>query len=156
MKKMKILFILGAILAVLIAAFAIGLSPRVRKPAYSQSGNIVREIKIGGNKIMAEIVANPEKRALGLSGRDGSCPDCGMLFVFEKPGEYSFWMKDMRFDLDIVWISNGEITGIEKNISHTGGSSTVVRPNVPVNDVLEVNAGTSDKLKLKEGDKLSF
>jgi uncharacterized protein len=115
-----------------------------------------KEVQINGKKLSVEIAATPEKRALGLSGRESLCPDCAMLFIFEKPGAYSFWMKDMQFNLDIIWISGNEIVGISKNVSYERGTSEVVSPPAPVDKVLEINAGTSASLNLKAGDKVEF
>jgi len=122
----------------------------------SQFGNTEKEIRLNGNNFLAEVVDTPEKRALGLSGRPELCLECAMLFIFEKPNEVSFWMKDMRFDLDIAWISGDEVIGIAKNISHARGSVEVVRAPGFVDKVLEINAGVSDRLNLKAGDKVNF
>lgn len=123
---------------------------------FSQFENGTREIQINGEKFSAEIAATPEKKALGLSGRRELCSDCAMLFVFEKPDKFSFWMKDMMFDLDIIWILNGEIVDIDRSVSHERGSAEIVRSRFPADKVLEINAGTSDNLDLKVGGKVEF
>lgn len=156
MKNTRPIFILSVLSIAAIVTPAFNFSSKSGPFLYSRTGSEMKEIKIGEKKIMAEMVSTPEERTRGLSGRYELCPDCGMLFVFEKPDEYSFWMKDMRFDLDIVWISNGEISGIEKNVSRERGSLMIVRPEVAVDKILEVNAGTSGRLGLKIGDKLIF
>jgi uncharacterized membrane protein (UPF0127 family) len=75
-------------------------------------------IALGNTLITADIANTPEKRALGLSGRETLLPDTGMLFVFDTPGSHDIWMKDMRFPIDILWIDiNGTIVHIEKNVS---------------------------------------
>jgi uncharacterized protein len=125
-------------------------------PNLSTAGNNIKEIKINGYVFSVEIADTSVKRESGLSGRSKLCPQCAMLFLFEKPGNFSFWMKDMRFDLDMVWISGDEIVDISKNVSHARGGAEVVRPPVPVSKVLEINAGTSEKLDLKVGDKIEF
>lgn len=74
-------------------------------------------IKLGEKTIMAEIANTKEKRELGLSGRRDLLADRGMLFVFDKPGVYGFWMKGMNFPIDIIWLdANHEITGKIENV----------------------------------------
>lgn len=71
-----------------------------------------------GNTIHVTRATTPEARQQGLSGRTGLAPDEGLLFVFEQEGNYSFWMKDMRFSIDILWIdSAGTIVYIEPSVS---------------------------------------
>src|SRR3989344_8724609 len=64
----------------------------------------VERVSIGGVEYTLEMANTDAVRAKGLSGRDELCLRCGMLFVFEQPGQYAFWMKDMRLPLDIVWL----------------------------------------------------
>ncbi len=88
-----------------------------------------------------EIVASPEARAQGLSGRADVPPGYGMLFVFDVSERYGFWMKDMLVSIDIIWLSdNGTIIGIEENVS-PATYPTAFQPPVPVRLVLETRAG---------------
>ena len=80
-------------------------------------GNEVKEIKIGENIFQAEIVATPAKRSQGLSGRKELCENCAMFFLFNEKELHPFWMKEMKFDLDILWIDKNEIVHIAKNVS---------------------------------------
>ncbi len=155
MKKIYLAIFLA--LAVILAAVSWFLiRGKTINPRSSRSGNTVKEIQINGKNFSAEIAATPEKRALGLSGRRELCQDCAMLFIFEKSGNFSFWMKDMLFDLDIIWIAGDEIASINKNVFHERGSAEVVHPRIPVDKVLEINAGISDQLNLKVGDKVEL
>ena len=83
------------------------------------------------------------ERAQGLSGTAALAPDEGMLFVFERAGMYGFWMKDMYYPIDIIWL-NDELrpVGITKNIS-PDTFPTVFYPPVPVRYVLEVSTTKS-------------
>src|SRR5207237_7364107 len=61
---------------------------------------------------------SPRERQLGLSGRQSMTPSHAMLFVFDQPSDACMWMKDMEFDLDMVWLNaDKEITKIQENIS---------------------------------------
>ena len=57
-----------------------------------------------GKKIYIEVADTDASRQQGLSDRDGLCAECGMLFVFPQNGYYGFWMKDMNFNIDIVFL----------------------------------------------------
>lgn len=85
----------------------------------------------------------PAEHAQGLSLRTDVPADYGMLFVFEKSDDYSFWMKDMLVPLDIIWLSdNGTILGIEAAVA-TSTFPNAVRPPEPVRYVLETKAGNA-------------
>ena len=97
-----------------------------------------------------EIANTDAERTQGLSGRASLPAGTGLLFVFESPGKYGFWMKDMNFPIDIVWLGDGMLpVGIEKNVS-PDSYPQVFYPPVPVRYVLEVNAGESSVLELNQ------
>ncbi|NTW75842.1 MAG: DUF192 domain-containing protein [Candidatus Moranbacteria bacterium] len=96
-------------------------------------------VTIGGRTFSAEVADTIASRKLGLGERDSLCADCAMLFRFGQPGKYGFWMKGMRFPIDIAWIHDERIVHIERNVSpyHVG----TMYPNAEVAEVLETNAG---------------
>lgn len=108
------------------------------------------------------VVANSEiERREGLGNKDSFPQDLGMLFVFDRTDvRPPFWMKGMRFDLDIIWINDGVITQIDKNLpieTDTPDTElTLYLPNNPVDYVLEVNAGFSDEHNLQVGDTINI
>jgi len=79
-----------------------------------------------------------------------------MLFTFDTKGSYTFWMKDMNFDLDMLWIADGKIVQIDKNVPHLEGTSATRVSKIPVSAVLEINAGESDKSGVREGEAITF
>jgi len=101
---------------------------------------------VGKEKFQAEVSRTPESRSKGLSFRDKLCFDCAMLFVFDQPGQYGFWMKDMRFPIDILWIRNGKIVHKETNVSEK--NPTTLKPDVEADMVLEVRPNSP----LQKGD----
>jgi uncharacterized protein len=111
-------------------------------------------IDIGGKKFIAQLALDPQSQEKGLGKRENLCENCAMLFDFKKSGNYAFWMKGMRFDLDILWISEGRITYIKKNFSKDSHLS--IQPDVPADKVLEINAGLSDKYGFEAGDKVDI
>ncbi len=112
-------------------------------------------LKINNFVIDIEVVDDVESRKLGLSGREKLCNECGMLFVFEDANIYQFWMNDMKFDIDIIWIEDNIVVDISKHVSHkTPG--LIILPSVVVNSVLEVNSGYSDEFGIKIGQKIQI
>src|SRR4051812_48326835 len=75
-------------------------SPSPRRGQTQSAGEVVVEGKI----ISIEVADTPEARERGPSGRESLPQGSGVLFVFDAPATYGFWMKDMRFPIDIVWL----------------------------------------------------
>jgi uncharacterized membrane protein (UPF0127 family) len=119
---------------------------------YSFYGNKLETVEIGGNKFRVEIVDTPSKTSKGLGEREKICEKCGMLFEFQEKKRYSFWMKGMKFDLDIIWIDGNEVVHIAKNVSYL--SPETITPVARADRVLEINAGLAEKYGLKIGDKM--
>ncbi len=95
-----------------------------------------------------------ELRALGLSYTDQIQENQGMLFIFDIPARYGFWMKDMRYSLDIIWIDEDyKIVDISKNIE-PNTYPELFYPQSPVKYVLEVGAGFADRYSILNGDKI--
>jgi uncharacterized protein len=121
---------------------------------FSLYDNKIESVIIGNSEFRAEVVSGGWKMQKGLGKRNDLCDVCGMLFKFPQAGKYSFWMKDMRFPLDIVWIKNGEVVHIEKNVSEN--FSGILSPQVYANSVLEINAGNADRIGIRIGDQVTF
>lgn len=112
---------------------------------------------IGTTKISVEIAASEETRYKGLSNRALLCDRCGMLFVFEDSQPRSFVMREMNFDLDMIWLDNKTIIGWSQNLKPEAGPYyTLYKSPSKADMVLEVPAGFVEKYKLKVGDKLSY
>ena len=118
-------------------------------------GNI-KYVRIAGQNIKVDLALTKEARERGLSGRSGLKENQGMLFVFEKPDRYPFWMKDMNFAIDIIWISEGlKVIFIKKGaLPESYPENFLSGGNAKY--VLEVVAGFSEKNNLKKGDSVLF
>lgn len=129
---------------------------------FLKPNSTVKQIKVGSTTIKVEVADTPEKRTKGLSGRNSMDFNSGMLFVFENKGITPvFWMKDMLFPLDLIWIANGKIVKIDKNLPAPKNNTEdkelpTYKSNIPVDYVLEVNAGFTDKNNIKVGDSLDL
>lgn len=117
-------------------------------------------LKIGQKEFTVEVVNSNETRMLGLSGRDVLGSD-GMLFVFPQKSFQQFWMKDMRFDLDFIWISEERVIEIMHDIPApkagvTSDQLPKYAPHTPIEMILEVVAGKSDEWGIHVGDEVSL
>ncbi len=100
---------------------------------------------VGADRLEAEIADTPALQGRGLGYRNGLEPGTAMLFVFDDVSVRTFWMKGMRFCLDIVWIDGGTIVGAAKAVCPIPDASDADLPRyaspVGVQYVLEVPAG---------------
>ena len=112
---------------------------------------------LNGHRINLELATTPERQTLGLSGHAPLADDQGMLFIFDQKTVQSFWMKDMLFPLDIIWLDQDKIVKISKNLPAEGHQpKNIYRSDLPVDRVLEITAGLSNNLNLKVGDKVTY
>lgn len=113
-----------------------------------------KKIVVGGREFSVEIAADAASRQKGLGGREKLCLECGMLFVFEKIEKHSFWMKDMRFSLDILWIADKKVVFMAENVPLE--LLTKISPLVAADRVLEINAGLCAQYGIKVGTEVSY
>ena len=111
-----------------------------------------------GEIIPVEVADTQKKRQLGLGKRSSLRKGWGMLFVFRKKAPHRFWMKDMQFPLDIIWLDSHRIVHIIHNAkpANSRDEPEVMTSPVSVNFVLEIAAGRAAKLRLKTGQRMKF
>jgi uncharacterized membrane protein (UPF0127 family) len=106
--------------------------------------------------IYALIADTPAAEERGLGYRDSLPADQGMLFAFNHPGTYGFWMKGMRFALDMIWIDAGKkVIGVSSGISPDSYPGIFLPPG-EVSYVLELNAGAAEDFAIATGTALEF
>jgi len=114
-------------------------------------------VKIGDTVIDVEIADEMEERWQGLSNRESLGEESGMLFIFPKKQVQNFWMKDMNFPLDMIWIADDTIMKMDENLPPAGEHPDATYSSVhPVNYVLEVNAGFAAGHGIKAGDRIEY
>lgn len=113
-----------------------------------------QKVSFEGKTYSLERADTDAKRSLGLGERDTICETCGMVFVFERPDVRGFWMKGMRFSLDIVWLLDNTVVHIERHISPD--SKETYRPPVFSDRVLEFRAGATEGLEVGEEVRFSW
>jgi uncharacterized membrane protein (UPF0127 family) len=129
--------------------------------AHAADGELIHIQTPSGIMIHAEIADTPLKRAVGLMYRDHLEKDHGMLFFFSQPQAWSFWMKNTKIALDLIWLDDRKrVTHIERNVpvcTKTDDSCPQYRPNSDdALYVLEIAGGTVDGYRIEKGTKLSF
>jgi len=111
-----------------------------------------------GKKIIAELALNDEQRQRGLMFRKNINKDQGMLFIFKEEGLYSFWMKNMSFPIDILWLNKEKrIVHIEQGVPPCQKipCPSYVSKN-PALYVLELKAGTVEENAIQLYDRIDF
>jgi hypothetical protein len=158
---MKTKLIGFGMLAALVIVAGFGVSQIKTNPKTTLSAETVEyarsTVRIGDKTFNVELALTLDQQALGLGQRDSLAKNSGMLFVFKPAGQESFWMKDMRFDLDMVWITDGKIVDISRHVpAPKKGEDTsnlpTYSPKTEVDYVLEVNSGEADGMKV--GDRV--
>ena len=113
-------------------------------------------VKIDATVYRLQLAEAPETRAKGLGGRVSMAKDEGMLFVFDKSAVQCFWMKDMHFALDIIWLdAQKRILHIEKNVLPETFPKQYC-PTEPARYVIELNAGQATRTHIATGQRLKF
>jgi uncharacterized protein len=113
-------------------------------------------ITVPQGEIRAEVADTKSSRELGLSGRVTMKDGEGLLFVFDNPGRYGFWMKDMQFPLDILWInSSGIVVEAVHNATPESYPQTYINA-LPASYVLELKAGQAKEFGLSLGSKVKM
>ena len=112
---------------------------------------------IGKQAISLAISDTEPLREQGLSDTQNLNFDQGMLFVFDSPNIPQFWMKDMNYPLDMIWIdANKKIVGVAENVAPDTYPTKTFTPSVPIQYVIEAQAGFYKASYLKVGDTLEY
>lgn len=142
--------IIGFIIVLLI--FSVIVLLQINQSALPKS-----KVLIDNHTFSVEIATTSAQQQLGLSGRASLPKNQGMLFIFTTADRYPFWMKDMQFPLDMIYINNDKIVDVFQNVpipKSTDTDTTLPRiiPNSPANQVLEINQGLVKQYGFKIGD----
>ncbi|MFH1426174.1 MAG: DUF192 domain-containing protein [Candidatus Kerfeldbacteria bacterium] len=143
------IIVIGAVIAVPIWYFTM-----------SESKIQFNELIINGTSFDIEVADTAAARNKGLSGRTSLAMRHGMLFVFGNSAYHQFWMYDTHIPLDFIWISGDAVMEVTADVLPEPGKSmselTRYQPKVPVDKVLEINAGEAAVYDIKAGDRIVF
>ncbi|MBU2101582.1 DUF192 domain-containing protein, partial [Patescibacteria group bacterium] len=106
---------------------------------------------------LVDVAASAIKKAKGLSGRKELSANEGMLFIFSPPSQRTFWMKNMLIPIDIIWINEGVVVGIENQVDPEIKTSLYKKQRYSsperVDYVLEIAGGRAEELNIQKGSK---
>ena len=124
---------------------------------FYQRHPLTSTITIANTTFDIELAITPEEKTKGLGYRDSLFPKHGMVFPYDHKERFDFWMKGMKFPLDFIWIADTSVVDITKNVQPPNGLDMhVVHASVPVNKILEINAGEVEKYNIQIGDSVTF
>lgn len=115
-------------------------------------------VEIMGVVFDVQVVRELDEQVKGLSGREGLGEGCGMLFVYDTSEIRSFWMKDMNFALDIIFINDEVVVDVVENLpAPTEGEEPVsYEPKKECDMVLEVRAGIIEERGIRVSDRIDI
>lgn len=144
MKNITVIFII--IISILGLALVIQKTGRTTK------------VTIKEHEFLASVAKTNTEKEIGLSNKTSLTDDAGTLFIFEKSDYYPFWMKNMKFPIDIIFINNNRIVTIFLNqkVPNPNENIPIVKPEEPSDMVLEINANLSNKYNFKKGDEVKI
>jgi uncharacterized protein len=114
-------------------------------------------VEVNGQRYLVEIAADDATRTRGLMFRDELADNRGMLFIFEREAPRSFWMRNTRIPLDIIYLDRDlKVVSISANTPPCRTRQCPSYPSTgPAQYVLELNAGHAERLSLSRGDQLT-
>ncbi|MGC9046691.1 MAG: DUF192 domain-containing protein [Minisyncoccia bacterium] len=128
--------------------------------AKGSSNYLKCKIVLGSQEFNVDVADTMIKQMQGLSIYQNINNNEGMLFVFPNKNIRTFWMKGMKFPIDIIWIDDNKIIGFEKNVQPEPGVIDnllkIYSSPAPVDKVLELKAGTIDNLNLTMGSQINI
>jgi hypothetical protein len=136
------------------------LTPQIKPKPVSELAQylpITATATISGREIQLEVVNTPKEQEKGLMFRPPLADDRGMLFPFTPARPVAFWMKNTPSSLDIIFLLDGEVKAIARNATTCKSDPCPVYPEggVVADNVIEVRAGLTQEIGLKEGDRIS-
>lgn len=115
-----------------------------------------KQLRAGDETFTVQLADTADQQRLGLGNRSDIPPDRGMLFTYATPGERCFWMKDMNFPIDIIWLDDKKrVVHIEAEANPDSYPNTFC-PDSPAQYVVELHPGAAQRLGLAEGARLDF
>lgn len=111
--------------------------------------------RLGEGNFDLYVAADDQKREKGLSNIAALKDHQGMIFIYIQADRYGFWMRQMNFPLDFIFLNDDRVVDIIANISPST-YPTVFTPKFDSNKIIEVKAGTVQRNKIKVGDVLKY
>lgn len=128
----------------------------LQQPAFAPYESNIQQVSLRGKTFFLEIAETQPEREKGLSGRNHVAADGGMLFVFDTPDTYCFWMKDTLVSLDMLWFDeNYRLIHRAQSVQPDSYPTSFCSPR-NAKYVVELPAGTTERLNVQIDDVLSL
>lgn len=126
-------------------------------PPSAQKLPVTAQFSVKGNTIGLEVARTPEEQSTGLMYRTTLADNRGMLFPLQSPQKVMLWMKNTLIPLDIIFLQNGQVKGIQANVPPcTSDPCPTYGSETPINQMIELPSGRAAELGLKVGDRLNI
>jgi uncharacterized protein len=125
----------------------------------AQNQYIRTTVTVKNTTLFVDLALSPDQQSRGLSGREKMSENQGMLFVMQSPGRYGFWMKEMKFPLDIFWLDTKGTTVYFKQNLQPCLTILICPTYTPDTDslyVLETVAGFAQRHAIAKGTQFNF
>lgn len=149
---MKVILGLGGLLLLLIIAFLF------TQNFFGVFGNHAT-VSIKNQTFAIEVAKTAKEKQIGLSEKKSIAANAGMYFPFEKADYYAFWMKNMKFPIDIIFIRENKIVTIHESVpfpTSPNDNLSLYQPSEPADAALEITAGLSKKYGFTKGDAVTL
>ena len=148
MKNSLLVFLIISVIFIIISA-SFNLFVQNKKPIAT----------INNKTFILDVAKTDEEKTIGLAKYDKLPQNMGMLFPFQVQDYYHFWMKDMKFPIDIIYIKDNKIVDIFTNCPRPltpDENLKIYTPKTKSNFVLEINANLSKTYNFKIGDTINL
>jgi len=134
----KVIIIFGLILIIFAGIVLSQFNSKV-----TQGPQTKNSVTINSHSFTVEVVKTTKDQEIGLTKYATLQPEQGMLFLFDKPNRYGFWMRGMQFPIDIIFIRNDVVVSFAENAQPLGDKEkpVIYYPESPSDKVLEISAG---------------
>jgi len=156
-KVMKMILALFALLLAIVGGIAfVQTNPKnISFPFFTKTATAT----IANHTFTLLLAKSAQEKEIGLSEKTSLPQDTGMLFSFGQSDYYSFWMKNMKIPIDMIYINKNKIVTIYENLQPPKSkdeSLPILKPSEPSDTVLEINAGLAQKYGFKKGDAVKL
>lgn len=115
------------------------------------------KVTVEGQTFSVKVAKTDKEKQIGLSDTKKLDKNKGMLFVFDNPDYYAFWMKNMKFPIDIIYINGDKVTYVVHDApAPTDSNLPIYQPNEKSDKVLEINSGLSKTYDIKAGSPVKI
>lgn len=117
-------------------------------------------LTINSQQLSVGLAATPKQHSRGLGGCRHLPSGSGLYFAFNTKQVRDFWMKDILMPIDIIWIADGAVVGIERNVPPPVDSNQsdlpLLTPLQPIDAVLELSAGAAKQFNISIGSRVEL